>query len=84
MERNHKFVGLCLETQLRGNEEDPVALSELAREMRVSVDEVRRSCRANIIPALGDAVRPSTVSLHPKPGSKYAQCSFIASDAPIK
>lgn len=41
MERNHKFVGLCLVTQLRGTQEDPEVLSKMADEMRVSVDEVR-------------------------------------------
>ena len=41
MLRNHHFLGKCLEVELRGTSRDTATLTLLAKDMHISVDEVR-------------------------------------------
>ena len=41
MLRNHHFLGKCLEVELRGTSTDAATLTLLAKDMHISVDEVR-------------------------------------------
>jgi hypothetical protein len=71
MERNHKFVGLCLETKLRGTQDDPGALLKLADEMRVSVDEVRRVLSGEHNTGVGRCSSPFYGKFAPQTGERY-------------
>ncbi|ACD21644.1 MULTISPECIES: hypothetical protein [Burkholderiaceae] len=76
MERNHKFVGLCLETQLRGASEDPEVLLKLADEMRVPVDEVRRVLSGKHNTGVGRCSSPFYGKFAPKTGERVCT-SFL-------
>lgn len=70
MERNHKFVGLCLETRLRGTHEDPEVMLKMAGEMRVSVDEVRRVLSGEHNTGVGRCSSPFYGKFAPQTGER--------------
>ncbi|VVE46114.1 hypothetical protein PIN31115_04396 [Pandoraea iniqua] len=76
MERNHKFVGLCLETQVRGANEDGEAIARLADEMRVSVDEVRRILSGEHNTGVGRCSSPFYGKFAPRTGERVCT-SFL-------
>lgn len=70
MERNHKFVGLCLETRLRGEEGDLKSIQRLAAEMRVSTDEVQRVLAGEHNTGVGRCSSPFYGKFAPQTGQR--------------
>lgn len=58
MTRNHRFVGICLEADLRGKSEDPVTVETLAAKMSVSVEEARRILQGRYNTGVGRCSSP--------------------------
>lgn len=68
MERNHKFVGLCLEIAIRGLENDPATQQRLAAKMKVSVEDVERVLSGRNNTGVGRCSSPYHGQFAPKNG----------------
>lgn len=76
MERQHKFVGHCLEATLRGLEHDAVTISTIASEMKVPEEEVVRILNGKNNTGVGRCTSPFFGEYAPKDG-KNACTSFL-------
>lgn len=76
MTRNHRFVGMCLEADMRGKSDDPETMDNLAKEMSVSLDEVRRVLQGKNNTGVGRCSSPFFGQYAPKTG-KGACTAFL-------
>jgi len=76
MERQHKFVGHCLETKLRGKENDSETILNIANEMKVSEIEVERILNGKNNTGVGRCTSPFYGEFAPKDG-KNACTTFL-------
>lgn len=76
MERQHKFVGHCLEAELRGKETDPETIISIANEMKVSEEEVKRILNGKNNTGVGRCTSPFFGQFAPKDG-KTACTTFL-------
>ncbi|MEN3371968.1 hypothetical protein [Dechloromonas sp. ZS-1] len=70
MVRNHRFVGKCLEADLRGKTDDPATVAGLANEIGVSVDDVRRILAGKNNTGVGRCSSPLYGKFAPQTGGK--------------
>jgi hypothetical protein len=73
MMRNHHFLGRCLEIELRGTQDDVAIVEQLAREMNVTVVEVRSLLKGRHNTGVGRCSSPLSGRFAPKDG--HTPCS---------
>lgn len=77
MTTNHRFVGKCLEADLRGKSDDLPTITRLAQEIRVSVDEMKRILTGRNNTGVGRCSAPLDGKFAPKDG-KSACTAFLS------
>ena len=70
MIQNHRFVGKCLEIDLRGKTDDPSVIAKLANEMQVSIDEMKCILSGKNNTGVGRCSSPFYGKFAPKTGDK--------------
>ncbi|CAI2024964.1 Uncharacterised protein [Serratia fonticola] len=70
MARNHRFIGKCLEIDVRDKNNDPEALNNLAKEMSVSIDEVKRILQGKTNTGVGRCSSPLFGKFAPQTGTE--------------
>ncbi len=70
MVKNHRFVGICLEANLRGKQDDPATVARLASEMRIDTNEARRVLSGKYNTGVGRCSSPMFGRYAPKTGDK--------------
>lgn len=70
MVRNHRFVGKCLEADLREKTDDPATVAGLANEIGVSVDDVKRILAGKNNTGVGRCSSPLYGKFAPQTGNK--------------
>ncbi|RQV32325.1 integrase [Burkholderia cenocepacia] len=70
MERNHRFVGKCLEADVRGQSDDPKIIDSLAIEMKITTDEVKKILHGKNNTGVGRCTSPLFGKYAPKNGTR--------------
>ncbi len=69
MIRNHRFVGMCLELDLRGKTSDASTIAKLANEMSVSSKEAKRILLGDYNTGVGRCTSPMSGKFSPQNGT---------------
>ena len=70
MTRNHRFVGMCLEADLRGEIDNPDTIARLANEMGVALDEAQRIIQGKNNTGVGRCSSPHFGKFAPQTGER--------------